>query len=480
MNSYLELLNKEIKSKNSKLYNLINICTKQDIDKLKKTIKKDLNPTLVKLFNLLQNSSLEPAKNEVWDKLYKTSYTKDKDYILRNDYRLLSDYIEKNLYKWLESDNIIHSKNMTYLQKIIEAKNWDLFIVEYKHILQTTLNKKHISEMNDLLRNIIHYIIPQTSEKFKLILDLHLSHFEEKKKELDNQLFQLFPAIGMVEKVINNDIEHPNEKISNYIRNTNNITHIAQYYKLKYEQYYLRGTELISHCEKAILILSKYHLLFTDFESEYIWCRGTIAMEYMLLSKPKLSLKNHELILEKFPNSQLPIFTYQLVNLMHVYLKLEKYEMAINIFKKYENQFLKLQKSIQSSISLVSLSYLFLDDSKNLKKILSNYDMIFNESDWDYFRILKILCYINEKDYIAADYEIKNLKRVRKITEEYYYLTAFIPVIQEFIAFEEKKSINYSRHKLEKKLMDFTKNENAFRYYSLLIHYINYKCNILN
>jgi hypothetical protein len=93
-----------------------------------KTHKRD---TLKKLFQLLNtNEAEEPAAAEVYKKLFKQAYSKQKDYLLRNEYRLLYDYCTQRASTRVCSR--LEPEALGTLRTSLQLKAYELFEQEYK------------------------------------------------------------------------------------------------------------------------------------------------------------------------------------------------------------------------------------------------------------------------------------------------------------------------------------------------------------
>ena len=86
-------------SSGSKLFQQLHCLTSIEIKRFRNVIKKDHSSERTDILSILlramKNGQPEPDKEDVYTKVFKGVYTKEKDYIIRNEYRLISEELEQ-------------------------------------------------------------------------------------------------------------------------------------------------------------------------------------------------------------------------------------------------------------------------------------------------------------------------------------------------------------------------------------------------
>src|SRR5690606_5136577 len=127
-------------STESKLYQLLKCLNDLEIERFRNVIKKGHSPERLVLLEILLKSlkakQEEPDKSLVYEKVFKQKYSKDKDYLIRNEYRLISDDLEAFLANNpIDFDSELRLQ-LNYLKRLLLAGNYHLFLIEKQQIIK--------------------------------------------------------------------------------------------------------------------------------------------------------------------------------------------------------------------------------------------------------------------------------------------------------------------------------------------------------
>ena len=122
-----------------------------DIREIKKLMVECDKKRLVVLLDEISNNENE-SKEYLFKKVFKKQYTENKDYLLRNELRLLNEVIED----FIVTQEIKKDKNKFYkqrilLQKYLENDSKELFLQLYKEAFENIKDQVFSKQLEDLL-----------------------------------------------------------------------------------------------------------------------------------------------------------------------------------------------------------------------------------------------------------------------------------------------------------------------------------------
>lgn len=140
----------------------------KEVARLKQAIAGHKRKTLTKLFNCLQLALAdeEPEATVVYKTVFAKAYTKQQDYLLRNEYRLLYDWLLQQIHAaHTITENETDLRTLTYL---LANKQYELFEDEYKACWKRAMKEDDVAFLTRLSDLNIQY------------------HFEGKPQSLPN------------------------------------------------------------------------------------------------------------------------------------------------------------------------------------------------------------------------------------------------------------------------------------------------------
>ncbi|MFN8322418.1 MAG: hypothetical protein U0T74_07140 [Chitinophagales bacterium] len=148
---------------NSKAFSLLSGLTEKELAACSKAIKIHKRKTLQKLYKVLlsERKKKEPEQTVVYQQVFGKPYAKGKDYIIRNEYRLLYDWLLNQIYSYHTQKSEISTDYM--LQYFLKNGLHELFEEEFKSTWKTALaedNTKTLLTLSDL--NLNYYLTAKT------------------------------------------------------------------------------------------------------------------------------------------------------------------------------------------------------------------------------------------------------------------------------------------------------------------------------
>ena len=122
-----------------------------DIREIKKLMVECDKKRLVVLLDEISNNENE-SKEYLFKKVFKKQYTENKDYLLRNELRLLNEIIEDFIVTQdIQKDNNKFYKQRILLQKYLENDSKELFLQLYKEAFENIKDHVFSKQLEDLL-----------------------------------------------------------------------------------------------------------------------------------------------------------------------------------------------------------------------------------------------------------------------------------------------------------------------------------------
>ena len=119
---------------------IINKLTKKQADFIKSSLELDIRATSLKLFSILYSLRFkETDKKIIFKKLFGQKYTDEKDYLLRNEFRILRQKLDDYLINLAIDDELKNNHFFRCKQRLFAYKHFgidELFTEEYENTIQ--------------------------------------------------------------------------------------------------------------------------------------------------------------------------------------------------------------------------------------------------------------------------------------------------------------------------------------------------------
>ena len=407
-----------------KAIQLLNILTDKEVRELKTNLVSDkkLRALIITETILKQKNTAfgVQEKNFLYQKLFEEEYSSEKDYLLRNEFRLLSKQIEHLLVQEAIKEEIKNNETSFHyylLKSLQDRKALPLFQKEYNDTYDKALEHKdyyaahNITGLNFInftqFLNIKEKDLPYIEKLQELKLN-HLSCFylaAFRQHQIDQQYLQhsLFPFSteqSSIEKKVEVNFE-PFE------------TDYSDYLFLKAKTYIEPPNIRIKTLAKCLQLAEQYFIKNENlFEKEVKFCLSAIAKTYVLLTDYEQANTFFDRFFEKFIEldnlerlATLVEYIANLINLNHIPQAIEILEENAVLMKSIPR--LKLWHQV-----LKTACCAFMEDTNALSTALPVSYMEYDLPTKYFFRFyLAILAYL-EGRIEDAFREIDNLRHL--------------------------------------------------------------------
>lgn len=285
--------------RNSKVFTLLKGLPAKELKKLKEEVKTHKRKTLNKLFIVLipRLQSSEPDSSEVFKAVFGKTYTKKLDYLLRNEYRLLYEWMVEELLARITRSQVENS--IDFLTLLLGNKQYELFEEEYKLFWKQAIQTDDVDFMLRLTDLNIRFHLEgkpqslsnaeqtaQLSQKRIELLQLStLRHIraEEIRLKMSERIISAYrPLPQLTSSLSNIDLQklQQNDLYSQYLSLRGNINSAKGKQKIELLQSVLKNEEIIRKYETT---------------PEEALCRfwANLAQEYYLASDFENAVENY-------------------------------------------------------------------------------------------------------------------------------------------------------------------------------------------
>lgn len=379
-----------------KLLNLLNPNEQEELlSYFKKTQKKKCYLTAKSIIKHQKKKGHYLDKEAIFLDVYNIEYTAENDYLLRNDFRLLSKYIEEfcgssDVFPVIGETKILNflvfllrSNDYDFLEKEFSSKK-EYFdnptLIEWFNKVQQDYQFKHLNFTEEALEVFEKHLDAQ----YKLILDntaVKLAELNTRKSFINRQR----QLMGLGERMPIQD-EYTINLLS---KNQNNSVH---YLGLKSASYAKNGHEAIAMLKECETILQSAQIQYFNLEEEQIWLQSNLGFHYFLISN--------------FENSAHHFF--QALN--HPYIN--NYQLKDNIVYNYVSTCFKMK------------------DYETAKELIETYgeELSLNNRLKYKFKFHEIILYLCTRDFDSAKKTVGAMQ-APKLTYEFYYFKTLLMLI---------------------------------------------------
>lgn len=453
---------------------LLNLLNNNELSLLKQRLVSDKRLRLLLLTeNLLKSKNInfdEQERGELYQKLFKQQYTSEKDYLLRNEFRLLSTQVEKLLVREQIREEV--EKNDTsyhyyLLRSLQERKALKLFQKEYAGTYDkaiehqdyyaahniTGLNFINFTQFLNVKEKDLPYIEKLSELKLNHLSCFYLTAFRQHQVDqqyVHNSLHPFSTERSSLEKKVAIDFE-PFE------------TDYSDYLFLKAKSYMETPENRIKTLEKCLHLANQY---FSKnkilFEEEIKFCLAALAKGHSLLTEFQKSNTYYELFFEKCQEPTEIERLATLVDYITNLINLGQVEKALLILEE-NGLFMDSVPRLKLWQQCLDLAcYSFLENPLALREKLPNTYTEYNLQTRYFFRFyFGILAYLEQRPE-AAYREMENLRHLTSNRPEgqsihpivnffhrYFYALHFNP--------NQDKSYEKNMQKLAEDIQEFSK-----------------------
>lgn len=391
-----------------------------------KSLQNHKRKNLGRLFSAIEKGKGKPDKETLFKAIFGKKYTKDKDYLLRNELRLLNNEIENFIIDTNTSstNEITEKRGLHILKRICESGNEHLFESYFSNLLNSA-DAKHdyetISELYALKGTFImrHKEISLSNYK-TLRTDLLneqtalLSYLEEKLSE--NRLRQHFTL-----RVLRQLGEKNEQKESDIlIQSAAPVRLIIEYNNLIADSYLQKGIEKKNTLLKALNLYPEVVKIRPTKQAENSKIYGNIAIELFLNQQHESAHEYYQKALALMNESNISIEL--LFNYCINALTIGQHSIFIETYKRFAPQITENNKLKFRFQYFTAMAYLFENQPKKAFEFLDHEISKRPETEYYFYRMVYAMVYFQLGDFDFANRELENILqsfRKRKPSEQY-------------------------------------------------------------
>lgn len=391
------------------------------LDYLRKQNKTKSYQTCKVLVKLLEKKNGNFTKEDVFYGIYKYEYAAKFDYLLRNDFRILSREIEE----FIGSNNVFpmvgQLRMLTYLSVLLRTGDSAFFEKEYQAKAPQITNPY----LREWLEKIYYdFSFKNLQLKDKFLLDYKQKLHEHRDNVLKNSAVKL-AELSAKQAFINKQLEllgvnGYQEEPSFFgidLEDPGNAPTI-QYLVLKSATYSKSGPEAIQSLEVCSSMLNNYEHAYLVKDFETIWVLSNLGFHYYLSGDFVKAAGYFEKAYTEPMIGQYELRGNILFNYLSALLKKADFEKADTVMERYKKDWQAEDRLRCRFLFQRVLIHMALKRNKDAKQLLVTMSVPESSYDYYYFRTLLVLIFILNDEYERAVMELRNYKQIRFALEE--------------------------------------------------------------
>jgi hypothetical protein len=412
------------------VYKIIKALPDKEVKALTARLKNDKRERLLKLMRAITAGDDSLSKAQLYQKVFGTKYTKEKDYLLRNELRLMKIELEEYLFETGLKQELEYYQDFKHRMIGIRLSHLELpsYAADYfesgSEFAQKNLRYEESIELDNLAfshrfktTQLSPQLLPQMEKSYTSSLNTleELIAFRKSYLEFMQALYGRMSATVAPEKLSTlpafDHLSTPASPLS------------AQFYIQKAKAY----SSFEEEDFEKLLEIARQLPAAERIQHEYLSLLGQYAS--ILSMKGKFE-EAHPIFREvtEAPNFQrfrerAPFY----VNYVRNTIKLKQYQTALDIITSIENEVSESMLHIHL-LTLKASCYIYLKDLKNLKNILpANFSEI-KEIHRNYFKLLYAIYFYLEGNMSMAIHELENLLKTKELKggENLYQLSGMM------------------------------------------------------
>jgi len=399
---------------------LLAVLTGDDINILRRSLKSHKRLTLNLLFDALlstENQDDELEKASLFFAVFQEKYSSKKDYILRNELRMLNIEIERFITLKQVDDvfrNQPHLLSEHYLNQLLQAKQFRLFEKEWKSAVRSCvrhynfeiLYKLHLMWVDYLrnhqeisLKNLDHLV--ESLQTATVYLDT-VNTMNKKQIEFHREYSRRIASVIEEGVLSEKSIELPKA-------HQTFIEYYNEYFLGVSQAYRSTGEEKLNHLKRSLESLYLLEICDAAFAKNKVRVLGNIAVEYFINKRFTEADDWYNKALDAMEKDDVMIdliFNYA-VNL----LSLGQFREMTDLYFKYQQEIHLTPKVRYRFEYFACLALAMMDRHAEALKILNHELQTRPQKDYFYFRLIYAILSFQQKDYDACLRELENIRQ---------------------------------------------------------------------
>jgi hypothetical protein len=389
-------------------------------------LKQDKRQTLLQLLKLLlsKRDDDDIDRATVSNKIFKKKWTKENDYLLRNELKLLKDKIEEIYIKFSTSKYIKNIEDKIRLDFYKQIKISDEYLQVYKNY-----QNKQLQQLN--LHNAI-----ENSFEYADYIRINTSNYEERAKlmeenmnAIEENLMKYFSIQQAKVYTLQAHLLFQKKQLSNQKNTIHFEYHDIQVpaksqesafndYCLAYANAYVNfDTSTIEQWEEVYTLFQKIDDHYTRYDEEKCLTLSNLATICSIRNQYQKSEIYFKLLFEQIPENITKKNMAIYLNYITNFNKLKMYAEATEQLKIAEKIFGKLIRKTAQFRTQELVAAVYLNDIAKLKKLMTIDFETLQPFERIFYRLFYCIYFIQEEQFEMAFVEIQNLQRSKLINE---------------------------------------------------------------
>lgn len=400
--------------KTHKLLGTIAILDTLERKRFKNVIKNKKRNSLVSLLDLclsrIDNKQALPAKEVIYEFLFGEKYTKENDFILRNEFRLLTQEAELFITNVEVAKQFPGICEVARLQRILKSGNKSLFKKEFD-----SAYTKYKGDYNFLVAADQLFL-----DFFISSQEISLEHFDEIKQKINSSMDNLKGMYNRVlsdyevrlafaDKVCSAVSRSPVQTRTSGILPTPVADALVDYRQLKTKSYYSSGLPKISLLLEAERWLSSESMMAELGKNELFWLYSTVGLEYYVNYDFENAVRYYKKVFTHPDVAYFNRLPEAALNYFSALMSTDTYELAIETILPFEDRMATSTAVFYRYICLKALAFLFIGNAPAARKELNRIEHHHVTLDFLYWRTTLILSYAVEGRWDDAQNEYSNV-----------------------------------------------------------------------
>lgn len=449
--------------KDIKAIRLTKLMTAQEAVAFKKILTGQKRQSLVLLFDFIQKKILYPSlskqeKEKLFKSVFGRNYTRQDDYLLRNELRLLANELSQflsleKIKNTLQTDEPL--KNLFFLQCLLNKKEYVLFENEYPKALKEAARQcdfETAAKMTRLLIDDFVFRKEATKPNYERLLALTSQYYEYAGNAFLHDYIHVRHKQAFAERTLHAIVQGypvaPLQPVMFSLDKKSNDNYL-EYMRLLTESYCRHGQEKIDALLKAQRLISKIAKKDFDKQAAKATTSAGIALEYFLSGSYRQSLPFHKMALDNastLPHERVIAFVF---NYLSALMRLEQYAEAVRLIEKYRATWEALPRVRDRFLCLKAMNLIFLNDADAAWNCIPPDRKQSGIDHYYYYRFIQILVFYLRGELDLAMNETENFEHTVRYQDKDANYLRLILLMKKFLRLRGEKPA-LSRKEFEK------------------------------
>lgn len=379
---------------------------------------------------------LDEYKDDVYRAVFDDSYSDDKDYLLRNEYRLLTNKAYDVLAEHAAL-KAVRAKGVAYdrwlCRSLVDKRLFQEFdrIAEKAHRRAVEglafTDASEVSDMQFHAGIMRHEVSIQSMTEARSISigrleELRSAYLTESARELariagiDHTL--AVSGAGLEPFEYSPECSYDNTGLAS-----------VEYFRHKAKGMSLDRAVRLEHCGRAIQVIEQLDDSHEWVRREKIVAYGSLGIALFLDMRYGEACDSYTAALELFERYGMPADTIVLYNYLSALVKAERYREGMDLYRRWRDNFESEPRTRFRSLCMASFCHIFSGDAKAALSLIPASISQRPESEYHYFWLAIIIIDVEKGDYDNALREAKNFSQRLTRNKDKILNNADIPMV---------------------------------------------------